>query len=98
MNASFENNMSFIDKIQAEIIRLKNEKNVAEKKNLNYEAELFNKDNDLMDMQKKLEHSNRKLKEAQLKINELERNLRKEKMEVQNIKRETDFQKRTIIH
>ena len=43
MENSYENSFNIIEKIQSEMTRLKNRADEAEKKNLDYEMELFKK-------------------------------------------------------
>ena len=79
MNNQCEKSFNLIGQIQSEIIRLKNKAEEAEKKNLDYEMELFNKNKELEFLNKTLESYKLKIREFELKIYELELNLRDER-------------------
>lgn len=80
MNDSCEKSFNLICQIQSEIIRLKNKAEEAEKKNLDYEMELFKKNKDNEYLNKALESYKLKIRESELKIYELELKLREKNM------------------
>ena len=81
--------MDFIKKIQEEMIKLQNERDAAEKKNLDYEMKIFNTNKEVGYIRDSLKNYKLKVKELELKNYELELNLREEKMKPQQKKNKT---------
>ena len=84
MENNFENSFNLIGQLGHEIFKIRNKNEIAEKKILDYEIDLFNKTRDNKNMNKTLENYRIKMKEAELKIYELQLNLREEKMNSNN--------------
>ena len=80
MNNLFEPSFNLIGQIQNEMFKLRNKVESAEKKNLDYEMELFNKSKDIEYLNKASQGYKHKIRELKLNVYELELKLKEEKM------------------
>ena len=88
MNNLFEPSFNLIGQFQNKMLKLKNNVEAAEKKKLDYEMELFNKNKDI-------EYLNKATQDYKLKIRELELNVYELELELELKEEKNGIKKKT---